>query len=207
MIDLLDSFSNEKSLIFDGTVTSTIKALRTDRTEAILITAPKYLKKGAQNVCGQAFLITMIKYLKSNFLRFDFLIFLEMSFFSRDIVFLFPDNHEAMNLFLKKIIDTSSKNFPIIGIPSNILASINVEIAGDSCNSLNSFLFKYEGENTLPYMDLLNTITKIADFHGLDARFDAPSEKDYFSLPPITQSILRQYSGHLDSGHNLFLKY
>ena len=204
---MLDSFSNERSLIFDGTVTSTIKALRTDRTEAIFITAPKYLEKGAQNICGQAFLITMIRYLKSNFLLFNFLIILEMAFFSRDIVFLFPDNHDNMNLLLKNIIETSSKNYPIIGIPSNILASINVEIAGDACNSLNSFLFKYEGENTLPYIDLLNTITKIADFHGLDARFDAPSEKGDILLPSIAQSLLRQYSGHLDSGHNYFLKY
>lgn len=206
-MDLLASYSNEKILTFDGTVISTIKALRTDRTEAIFIAAPKYLKKGAQNVCGQAFLITIIKYLKSNFLLFDFLIFLEMSFFSRDIVFLFPNNHESMNLLLENIIETSSKKYPIIGIPSNILASINIEISGESCNSFNSFLFKYEGENTLPYMDLLNTITKIADFHGLDARFDTPSETDYFSLPSITQSILRQYAGHLDSSHSHFLKY
>lgn len=65
-IDFIDSFLAEKSQLINGTVISTIKAYRTDRTEAIFINAPKYLKQGGHNICGQTFLITMMKYLKSN---------------------------------------------------------------------------------------------------------------------------------------------
>lgn len=132
-----------------------------------------------------------------------------MSFFSREIVFLFPDNHDEMNSFFENLLDTSSSAKPLIGVPSNILASINVEIPGDVCNSLNSFIFQYEGEKTLPYMDMLNTITKIADFHGLNARFDDNFKNNHITLSAsaVAKSMLRQYVGHIYSGHKYLLRY
>lgn len=67
LVNLLDSILTDKSIFFNDTVISTIKAHRTDRTEAIFFTAPKYLGKGGHNICGQTFLITMMKYLNSNY--------------------------------------------------------------------------------------------------------------------------------------------
>lgn len=128
-----------------------------------------------------------------------------MSFLSREIVFLFPNNQNDMNSFFENLF--TPKTNSIIGVPSNILASINVEISGAVCDNLNSFIFKYEGDKTLPFMDLLNTVTKIADFHGLDARFDSFSKKNRFNIPPLGKSLLRQFFGHLNSGHEYLLRY
>ena len=128
-----------------------------------------------------------------------------MSFLSREIVFLFPNNHDDMKSFFENLLVPSSTN-TIISVPSNILASINVEIPGEFCNSMNSFFFKYEGDETQPYMDMLNTMTKIADFHGLDARFDRHFNNNHL-LPSMAKSLLRQYIGHLDSGHDFLLRY
>jgi hypothetical protein len=128
-----------------------------------------------------------------------------MSFLSREIVFLFPNNHDDMNSFFENLMLPSSTS-PFIHVPSNILGSINVEISGEVCNSMNSFSFIYEGDGTHPYMDMLNAITKIADFHGLDARLDGHI-KDYYFMPSIAKSLLRQYMGYLDSGHDYLLRY
>lgn len=128
-----------------------------------------------------------------------------MSFLSREVVFIFPKDHVEMNSFFDNFILPSSTS-PVIKVPSNILASINVEIPGEVCNSMNSFSFKYEGDGTHPYMDFLNTITKIADFHGLDARLDGHSKNNQF-LPVIAKSLLRQFIGYLNSGHDYLLRY
>lgn len=128
-----------------------------------------------------------------------------MHFLSREVVFLFPKDHVEMNSFFDNLI-LPSLTSPVIKVPSNILASINVEIPGEVCNSMNSFSIKYEGDGTHPYMDLLNTITKIADFHGLDARLDGHSKYNQF-LPVIAKSLLRQFIGYLNSGHDYLLRY
>lgn len=128
-----------------------------------------------------------------------------MSFLSREIVFLFPNNYDDMKSFFENLILASSTN-TIIRVPSNILASINVEIPGEVCDSMNSFFFKFEGDETQPYMDMLNTLTKIADFHGLDARFDGHFNNHHF-LPSTAKYLLRQYIGHLGSGHDFLLRY
>lgn len=129
-----------------------------------------------------------------------------MNFLSRDIVFLFPDNHAAMERFYENIFDASSKSKVFKKIPTNILASLNIEINGRECASLDSFIFKYEGDQLLPYMDLINTLTKIADFHGLNARFDGDFKRKISEFPVVFEASLRQFIGHLNSGHSYLLK-
>lgn len=129
-----------------------------------------------------------------------------MNFLSRDVVFLFPNNRSDLDLFFKNLIEASPKNIIFKDLPSNILATLNIEISGDTCNSLNEFTFKFEGKQTIPYMDLLNTLTKIADFHGLDARFDKKLNYKFVQIPILAQAMLRQFTGFLDSGHNYLLE-
>ena len=76
--ELIESLTGEKSVHFDQSIVTSIKALRSDRAEAIYIIAPKIIEKGMvfikaiynyhcleQNICGQTFLFTLMKYLKS----------------------------------------------------------------------------------------------------------------------------------------------
>lgn len=126
-----------------------------------------------------------------------------MNFLSRDIVFLFPNNNADLDDFYRNIFDASATSYVLQSLPSNILTSLNIEITGNKCDNLGSFTFKYEGAQMLPYLDLINTLTKIADFHGLDSRFD----EDFKSrFPVIFEAMLRQFVGHLNSGHLFLLK-
>ena len=45
-IEMLSSFSGERVISLGETVASSLKSFRTDRTEAIFISAPKYLING-----------------------------------------------------------------------------------------------------------------------------------------------------------------
>ena len=82
---LIESLTGEKSIHFNRSILTSVKALRSDRTEAIYIIAPKLLQEGmcavssilalliiiiflGRNICGQTFLLTMMKYLKSNYI-------------------------------------------------------------------------------------------------------------------------------------------
>ena len=76
---LIEAIMGEKSIHFNQSVVTSIKALRSDKTEAIYIIAPKLIKEGiclylsvlifiifaGRNICGQTFLLTIMKYLKS----------------------------------------------------------------------------------------------------------------------------------------------
>ena len=126
-----------------------------------------------------------------------------MNFLSREIVFFFPDDSLDMNNFFENLLKSSSTSKNLSGIPSNILTSLNIEIPGEICNSLNSFIFKYEGEQTRPYLDLLNTLTKISDFHGLNVRFEEYSTRN---TPIIVDAIIRQAFGNSNFGQNYLLK-
>ena len=129
-----------------------------------------------------------------------------MNFFSRDIIFLFSENYSVMENYLRNLLEASSTNKVHYDISSNILAAINVEIPGDVCSNMNSFVFKYEGDQVLPYMDMINTFTKIADFHGLNARFDGGFKTKSSATCPIIQSMIRQFVGYLDCGHNYLIQ-
>ena len=130
-----------------------------------------------------------------------------MNFLSRDVVFLFPKDSSGMEFFFKNLFETTSTGKVFQDLPNNILASLSIEIKGEKCENLDSFVFKYEGDQILPYMDLINTLTKIADFHGLNAKFnDDYFKSKYFDFPVIFESIMRQSTGHLDSGHSSLLK-
>ena len=132
-----------------------------------------------------------------------------MNFISREVVFLFPSDHIELENFLKNIIATSSKSTSFHNLPTNILASIIIEIPGKLCNNLKSFVFKYEGDKVQLYSDLLNTMTKIADFHGLNANFENSFyfQSSLFSFSSVGQAIIRQFLGHLNSVHNYLLQY
>lgn len=128
--------------------------------------------------------------------------FLEMNFLSRDIIFIFSDNQNEFEGLMKNIIDSNGINSVFHNLPTNVLAMLNIEIPGDQCNNLNSFVFKYEGNQVLPFMDMTNTLTKISDFHGLNARFDYNFHKGLSSLNPL----IRQFIGYLTSGHTSVLQ-
>ena len=86
-----------------------------------------------------------------------------MNFLSREIVFLFPNDNIDEFYFWEAFQISSNSKIPY-GVPNNILAALNIEIPGKNCNYLDSFIFKYEGDQARPYLDLLNTLTKISDF-------------------------------------------
>lgn len=111
-----------------------------------------------------------------------------------------------MKDFFENLIEASPKRQIFQDLSSNILATLNIEINGETCNSLSEFSFKYEGEKTIPFMDLMNTLTKISDFHGLDARFDSKLNSKYHRIPIVAQSMVRQFLGHFSSGHSFLLK-
>lgn len=127
----------------------------------------------------------------------------ESNFLSREVVFLFPSYSMEMNDFFENLLRASSTSKYFHGIPSNILAALNIEIPGEVCNNLDSFVFKYEGDQTRPYLDFLNTLTKISDFHGLNVRFENNISK---KIPVIAESMVRQFFGNLNHGHDYLLK-
>ena len=129
-----------------------------------------------------------------------------MNFFSREIVFLFSNDRSELEEFFDFGINSSSGSNIFPDVPTNILASINIEIPGKYCNNLNSFVFKYEGDQVIPYMDMVNTLTKIADFHGLHARFDSRFKHEMFPFPSVISAMVRQFVGHLGSTHNFLLR-
>lgn len=131
--------------------------------------------------------------------------FLENNFLSREIVFLFPNDNLDMNDFFENLLKASSTSKPLPGIPSNILAVLNIEIPGEICSNMDSFVFKYEGDQTRPYLDFLNTLTKISDFHGLNVRFEN-SNNIAQNFPIIAESIIRQFLGNSNHGHDYLLK-
>lgn len=130
-----------------------------------------------------------------------------MNFLSREVVFLFPSDHLELENFLKSIFHTSSKGVSFHNFSTNVLASINIEVSGQLCNNLNSFIFKYEGDRVHPFLDLLNTLTKISDFHELNARFEYDFGLKNSIFSPVSQAIMRQFIGHLNSGHSSLLRY
>ena len=92
-------------------------------------------------------------------------------------------------------------------LPNNVIAAFNIEINGEFCSNFGSFKFAVEGNQLVPYMDMLNTLTKISATQGIKAEFDFPdsvpiSEK----IPEIYQAYIRSFIGHLSSGHSQFLK-
>lgn len=108
-----------------------------------------------------------------------------------------------MNDFFENLLRASSTSKSLHGIPSNILAALNIEIPGELCKNMDSFVFKYEGDQTRPYLDFLNTLTKISDFHGLNVRFENTIAQNF---PIIAESMVRQFFGNLNRGHDYLLK-
>lgn len=126
-----------------------------------------------------------------------------MNFLSRDLVFVFPDDGFEMIAFFENLLNSSSTGKLFKGIPSNIVAALNIEFPGDVCSNLDSFVFKSEGSQTRPFLDLLNTLTKISDFHGLSVRFENQIPR-YF--PKNADSVIRQFFGSLNYGHKALLE-
>ena len=126
-----------------------------------------------------------------------------MNFLSREVVFLFPNVSVDINDFFENLLQSSSTSKALHGIPNNILASLNIEIPGEICNNMDSFVFKYEGDQNRPYLDLLNTLTKISDFHGLNVRFENIINRN---VPLIVEAIIRHFHGNLNTGHKYLLK-
>lgn len=126
-----------------------------------------------------------------------------MNFLSREIVFLFPNDNIDTNSIFEKLLKSSSNCEIPYGVPNNILAALNIEIPGKNCNYLDSFIFKYEGDQARPYLDLLNTLTKISDFHGLNVRFD---DHNSHNIPIIADSMIRQVFSSNKYVHTSLLK-
>lgn len=124
-----------------------------------------------------------------------------MNFLSRDVIFVFPRDKAAMEDFVHSFMNPEIR-YPL-EIPNNIIAAVNVEIEGANCHGLDSFIMKYESEAIIPFMDFVNTLTKISDFQGIDLRFDEPKK---LNIPTIASALLRQYAGHLNSSHNILCK-
>lgn len=137
---------------------------------------------------------------------FKYILYLGSTFLSRDVVFVFPESHSSLEDFFNIWINPSSGSKVYIGFPTNILAAINIEITGDFCKNLHSFVFKYEGNNLVPYMDMLNAMAKIADHHNFDISFDSESDRQS-NRPVALTGFLRQFIGYLNSGHKPLLKY
>lgn len=74
--EVIESITGEKSIHFQNSVATSLKSFRSDRTESIYLIAPKMIREGMHNfftfsiyflgpnICGQTFLITLMKYIK-----------------------------------------------------------------------------------------------------------------------------------------------
>lgn len=134
--------------------------------------------------------------------------FVDASFLSRDIVVSFPEDHADTVRFVDAFTSPKRPADFVSGFPNNVLAAINVEIQGDVCPNFHSFTIKYEGDQVLPYMDMLNAVAKIANYHNLESKFDeSVSSRLPARVPAMLRTAVQHYLGHLDSGHASILRY
>lgn len=127
---------------------------------------------------------------------------------SRDIVFAFAETPAALEKSISALINPVGSDTPSSIIPTNFVAAFNVQIKGSqSCHNLGSFKIVPEGNQLLPYMDMLNTLTKVASRQGIEAEFDFVGKEDFkVNFPSIFQSYIRTLLGHTSASHSFLLE-
>lgn len=126
---------------------------------------------------------------------------------SRDIVFAFAESQIGLEASISALINPiDAENIPPVVIPSNFVAGFSVQIEGSQCNSIGSFKIVPDGNQLLPYMDMLSTVTKIASREGLKADFDfAIDFNSKLKFPSVFNAYIRSFIGHTSAPHSFIL--
>jgi hypothetical protein len=135
---------------------------------------------------------------------------LDVNFMSRDVVFAFADTPAALEKSISALINPAKckeAEIPSSIIPTNFVAALNIQIKGSpDCLNFGSFKIAPEGNQLLPYMDMLNTLTKIASRQGIKADFDFNSESK-LNIPSIFKYYIRTFLGHTSTPNSFLLQY
>lgn len=107
-----------------GILSFTVRSERGDGSEALVLVAPRLTKTDRPNICGVAFVISLMR------------LFQKMNYLHRDVHFLFPENNTQMQIWVDAYRGSKSPNmFPLrfdnLGI---IQAGLSIEIDGEKCD-------------------------------------------------------------------------
>jgi hypothetical protein len=117
----------------------------------------------------------------------------------------FPRDLENVSSFLEAHLSARDSPSNQDACPSNILASISVDLGGSYCRNYGKLRIKHTGNQLMPFMDMLNTVTKAAYGYDVQAAFD---EMPHSTLTGILPSgFWRSIFGHFNSPAALALGY
>ncbi len=129
---------------------------------------------------------------------------------ARDAVFVFAETADELEKSVSTLINPDGKasSIPSSLIPTNYVAAFNIQIKGTkNCLNLEHFKIIPEGNQKLPYLDMLNTLTKVASRQGINADFDFMPASDFkLNMPTIFKSYIRTFVGHTSASHSLLLE-